>query len=65
MCSLERSPGDLLRIVLVACLAGVLGCSAAGCSGEGGPATISPPAKQTFNKKFQDFGEKKGLKTSR
>jgi hypothetical protein len=56
------------RLVLLACLAGVLGFSAAGCSGGAGDATVSPEAKakENFKKRFGNFGEKKqDRKTSR
>jgi hypothetical protein len=54
----------LRRLVLLAYLACVLGLSAAGCSGGGGDATLSPQdqakAKESFKKRFDSFGEKQG-----
>jgi hypothetical protein len=57
------------RLVLLACLAGVLGTSAAGCSG-GGDSTLShqdqAKAKESKRKRFGSFGENtQNRKTSR
>lgn len=62
MCLRKRSSRSLRWLVLLACMAGALGLSAAGCSpGEGG-ASLSPAdqakAKETAKKKFDNFGEK-------
>ena len=69
MCSVKRSPRILGILVLLACLAGVLGFSGAGCSFGGGDATLSPEAqakaKENFKKRFDNFGETKGRKNSR
>ncbi len=69
MCSTKRSPRSLGRVVLLACLVGVLGCSVPGCSFGGGNATLSPEAqakaKENFKKRFANFGAKKDRKTSR
>jgi hypothetical protein len=67
MCSSKRSPRILGMLVLLACLAGVLAFSVAGCSGN---ATVSPEAqakaKENFKKRFGNFGEKtKDRKPSR
>ena len=59
-------PSDRLEawkmLVLLACLAGVLGFSVPGCSFGGGNATLSPEAqakaKENFKKRFANFGEK-------
>jgi len=63
-----RSPRKLGPLVVLACLAGVVGWSVAGCSGGGGSADLSPEAqakaKETFKKRFEDYG-RKGVKTSR
>jgi hypothetical protein len=60
----ERSPGKLGTLVALACLAGVLGSSVAGCSRSEGHADSSPEAqikaKESFKKKFQDYGRKGG-----
>ena len=69
MCSLKRSPRILGTFVLLACLAGVMGFSVPGCSGN---ATVSPEAqakakaKENFKKRFGNSGEKsKDRKTTR
>jgi hypothetical protein len=69
MCSAKRSARILGRLVLLACLAGVLGSSVPGCSRGGGDATVSPDApakaKENFKKRFGDNGEKPRRKGSR
>ncbi len=72
MSSAKRSTRNLGRLVVLACLAGVLGFSVPGCSFGGGEATVSPEAqvkaKENFKKRFANFGEKTkttGRKTSR
>ena len=69
MCSVERSPRRLGRLLHLACLAAVLGFSIPGCSGGGGPVTLSPEdkakAKEAFQRKVEDFGEKGNRKGSR
>jgi hypothetical protein len=69
MCSAKRSIRNLVRLVLSVCVAGVLGLSFPGCSSRGGAADLSPEAeakaKENFKKRFGDFGETKGRKTSR
>jgi hypothetical protein len=70
MCSTKRLPRSLGRLVLLACLAGVVGFSVPGCSFGGGGATLSPEAqakaKENFKKRFANSGEKKkDRKTSR
>jgi hypothetical protein len=69
MCANKRSPRILRRLVLLACLAGVLGFSAPGCSFGGGDATLSPEAKakakENFKKRFANSGETKGRKNAR
>ncbi len=66
MCSTKRSPRGLGRVVLLAGLVGVLGCSVPGCSSGGGNATLSPEAqakaKENFKKRFADFGETKKVR---
>jgi hypothetical protein len=63
----KRSPRIAGRLVLLACLGGVLGFSIPGCSGAGGDAGLSPEAqakaKVTFKKRFDNPGEKKARKT--
>ena len=64
MSSTRRSgPYTGIRI-LRACLAVVLACAIAGCSGGGGAATLSPEAqakaKENFKKRFDNSGEKTG-----
>ncbi len=63
MCSTKRSPRNLGRLVLLACLAGVLGFFVPGCSGRGRDATVTPEAraKAIENRKirFNNFDEKK------
>jgi hypothetical protein len=50
------------------CLAVVLGCAIAGCSG-GGAASVSSEAqakaKENFKKRFGDYGVKPGRKSAR
>jgi len=69
MLSIKRLPRSRMRLVLLACLAGVLVFSVPGCSTGAGDATLSPEAqaraKETFKKKFQGFGETKAPKKSR
>ncbi len=70
MCSTKRSPRSLGRVLLLACLVGVLGFSVPGCSGGGGNATLSPEAqakaKENFKKRFVGLPERtKDRKTSR
>ncbi|MFI5456966.1 MAG: hypothetical protein ACHRXM_16090 [Isosphaerales bacterium] len=69
MCSTRRSPRILGMLVLLACVAGLLGFSVPGCSFGGGDATVSPKAqakaKENFKKRFDNSGEKQGRKTSR
>ncbi len=70
MCSTKRSPRSLGRVVLLACLAGVLGFSVPGCSGGVGNVTLSPEAQakaqKNFMKRFVGLPEKtKDRKTSR
>ena len=69
MCSLKRSPRNLGRLLPLACLAAVLGFSIPGCSGGGGPVTLSPEdkakAKEAFQRKVQDFGGRDNPKGSR
>jgi len=70
MCSTKRSTRNLGRLVLLAFVAGVLGCSVPGCSGGGGQTTLSPEAqakaKENFKKRFVGLPEKtKDRKTSR
>ena len=66
MCSPKRSPRILGMLVLLACLAGVLGFSVPGCSGN---ATVSPEAqakaKENFKKRFDNYGEQTGPKKPR
>jgi hypothetical protein len=67
MSSHRRSPRILETFVVLACLAGVMGFSVAGCSGN---ATVSPEAqakaKENFKKRFGNSGEKtKVRKTTR
>ena len=63
-----RSVGKLGRLVVLACLSGIMGSSLSGCSRGEGHADTSPDAqakaKETFKKKFENYG-KKGGKTSR
>ncbi len=70
MCSAKRSTRILGMLVLLACLAGVVGFSVPGCSGRGDSSTVSPEAqakaKENFKKRFGNFDEKTtGRKTSR
>jgi hypothetical protein len=70
MCSVKRSPGIPRTLVLLACMAGVLGFSIPGCSFGVGNAAVSPEtqtkAKENFKKRFDNFGEKKKVRrTSR
>ena len=70
MCSVKRSPGILRTLVPLACMAGVLAFSIPGCSFGAGNAAVSPEAqakaKKNFQKRFDNFGEKKkDRKTSR
>jgi hypothetical protein len=64
----ERSSGKLRTLVVLACLSGIMGSSVSGCSHGEGHADTSPDAqakaKETFKKKFENYG-KKGGKTSR
>ena len=57
--AIDSNPGML---VLLACLAGVVGFSVPGCSGGGDSATVSPEAqakaKENFKKRFGNSGEK-------
>jgi len=63
MCSTKRLTRNLGRVVLLACLVGVLGCSVPGCSGRGRDATVTPEAraKAIENRKirFDNFDERK------
>jgi hypothetical protein len=67
MSSIKQLTRILGRLVLVACLGGVLGFSAPGCSGAGGDAGLSPEAQEkakvTFKKRFDNPGEKGARKT--
>jgi anti-sigma factor RsiW len=68
--SAGKSPGQLGRLVLLACLAGVVGSSVSGCSGAGGTAELSPEArakaKENFKKRSSNTGAKiNDRKTSR
>jgi len=71
MCAIRRQPRSWNTLVLLACLVGVLGFSAPGCSGGGGETALSPEAqakaKENFKKRHADFGEKtkKDRKTTR
>ncbi len=70
MCSTKRSPRSLGRVVLLACLVGVLGFSLPGRSGGGGETTLSPEAqakvKENSKKRFVGLPEKtKDRKTTR
>ena len=69
MVSVQQSPGAFKTITLLACLAGILGVSVPGCSGGGGPATLSPEdrtkVKEVFKKRFQNFGEQTDRKSPR
>jgi anti-sigma factor RsiW len=66
----SKSPGKLRTLVVLACLAGVLGSSVSGCSRVCGNADVSPEAqakaKENFKKRFGGSGEKtKDRMTSR
>jgi hypothetical protein len=70
MSTTERSPGKLGKLAVLACAAGILGSSLAGCSPGMGRADVSPEvqakAKENFKKRTSDSAEKpKGRKTTR
>lgn len=69
MCSVNRSRRSVGQLVVLACVAGVLGFSSAGCSSGGGTASLSSAdqakAKETAKKKFDNFGETQSGKASR
>ncbi len=70
MCSTKRLPRNLGRLVLLTCLASVLGFSVPACSFGGGNTTLSPEAqakvRENFKKRFVGLPEKtKDRKTSR
>jgi hypothetical protein len=68
MCLVGRSTPILRQLFRLGCSAGVLGLSIAGCSVGGGGGAVSPEAqakaKESFKKKFDSFGEKRGRESS-
>jgi hypothetical protein len=69
MTSDKRLPRILRMFVRLGCLAVVVSFSISGCSGGGGGTILSPEdqakAKKDIMKKFDNFDEKTGRKSSR
>jgi hypothetical protein len=65
---MQRTVRSRKKLVLLACMVGVLGFSVSGCSTGGGDATHSPESKarvrEVIKKKFANFGDQTVRKNS-